>query len=327
VRAYVIRCECAELGRGHLDTAAAAHNLGCVLDALGKSSRAQQLLTEASEVLSRQLGPHHPRALIAARNLSHVRHKAVKLPVNKQALTELVLLGGSRAVNAAAGAAGGGGGGGDQGTGGSPSRQPKNGTAAGGTGAGGSTSAQSGFKERLSAVVAARQQPGQRLSPTAAARKQQPGQLKQQQAGGGAASSSSRSAARILDYTDLDYIGGGLHQAGGDVRALYERCRADIAAHAAGGAVGRGAAAPRGGGGGGEAAAVVELQVRQGGVWGGEGGRRREGGWGLGHARHQHVCWVGIGEGPAVEVQLPEGEAWLVVLYCIVCGGVPLSVV
>jgi hypothetical protein len=275
VRAYVIRCECAELGRGHLDTAAAAHNLGCVLDALGKSSRAQQLLSEASEVLSRQLGPHHPRALIAARNLSHVRHKAVKLPVNKQALTELVLLGGSRSVHSAAAAAAGGGGGGngDQGAaGGSPSKQAKGVTGAGGLSSG-SGSAQS-LKERLSAVVAARQQPvGQRgtnnsssssgLSPSGVRKQQQQqaGQLQHpsRQAAGAAAAASSSSAARILDYTDLDYIGGGLHQAGGDVRALYERCRADIAAHAGGGAVGRGS------GGAVPGEAVVELQVRGGG--------------------------------------------------------------
>jgi hypothetical protein len=54
VRAYVIRCECVPLGPGHPDTAAAGHNLGVVLDCLGKSSRGLQLVEQAQQV--RQTG-------------------------------------------------------------------------------------------------------------------------------------------------------------------------------------------------------------------------------------------------------------------------------
>lgn len=50
VRAYVIRCECGALGPHHPDTAAAAHNLGVVLDCLGKCSRGLQLVQEARQV-------------------------------------------------------------------------------------------------------------------------------------------------------------------------------------------------------------------------------------------------------------------------------------
>jgi hypothetical protein len=50
VRAYVIRCECVPLGPGHPDTAAAGHNLGVVLDCLGKSSRGLQLVEQAQQV-------------------------------------------------------------------------------------------------------------------------------------------------------------------------------------------------------------------------------------------------------------------------------------
>lgn len=50
VRAYVTRCECGSLGPRHPDTAAAGHNLGVVLDCLGKCSRGLQLMQEAREV-------------------------------------------------------------------------------------------------------------------------------------------------------------------------------------------------------------------------------------------------------------------------------------
>jgi hypothetical protein len=39
---------------------------------------------------------------------------------------------------------------------------------------------------------------------------------------------------RERDITDLDYLGGGMFQAGREARALYEACRADIEAHAKG---------------------------------------------------------------------------------------------
>jgi len=50
VRAYVIRSECMSLGPQHPDTAAAGHNLGVVLDSLGNSSRALELLEAAQQV-------------------------------------------------------------------------------------------------------------------------------------------------------------------------------------------------------------------------------------------------------------------------------------
>jgi hypothetical protein len=50
VRAFVIRSECGSLGARHPDTAAAGHNLGVVLDCLGKCSRGLQLVQEAQQV-------------------------------------------------------------------------------------------------------------------------------------------------------------------------------------------------------------------------------------------------------------------------------------
>lgn len=50
VRAYVIRSECTSLGPQHPDTAAAGHNLGVVLNCLGKCSRGLQLVQEAQQV-------------------------------------------------------------------------------------------------------------------------------------------------------------------------------------------------------------------------------------------------------------------------------------
>jgi hypothetical protein len=46
----VIRCESKSLGPGHPDTATAAHNLGIVLDCLGKSRRALELVESAIQV-------------------------------------------------------------------------------------------------------------------------------------------------------------------------------------------------------------------------------------------------------------------------------------
>lgn len=46
----MIRCESESLGPGHPDTATAAHNLGIVLDCLGKSSRALELVESAIQV-------------------------------------------------------------------------------------------------------------------------------------------------------------------------------------------------------------------------------------------------------------------------------------
>jgi hypothetical protein len=54
VRAYVIRSECGSLGPDHPDTAAAGHNLGLVLDCLGKCSRGLQLVQEAKTVRQRE---------------------------------------------------------------------------------------------------------------------------------------------------------------------------------------------------------------------------------------------------------------------------------
>lgn len=79
MRSLVIRQECASLGPAHVDTAAAAHNLGCVLDNLGQSARALQLLDQARDLLSEVLGHEHPRTLVAVRNAQHVRHRPVQV--------------------------------------------------------------------------------------------------------------------------------------------------------------------------------------------------------------------------------------------------------
>jgi hypothetical protein len=50
VRAYVIRLECGALGPAHIDTQTAAHNLGVVLDCLGKCGRGLQLVEDARQV-------------------------------------------------------------------------------------------------------------------------------------------------------------------------------------------------------------------------------------------------------------------------------------
>jgi hypothetical protein len=73
VRCYVARLECAALGPTSVDAAAAAHNLGCVLDRLGKRDRALQLLEGAAARLAEALGREHPRAAAAARNAARAR--------------------------------------------------------------------------------------------------------------------------------------------------------------------------------------------------------------------------------------------------------------
>eukprot|EP00775_Hariotina_reticulata_P013381 gene13381-13508_t len=88
VRAYVIRCECASLGPCHPDTAGAAHNLGVVLDCLGKSSRALELVDSATKVFAASLGPSHPRTVVAAQTGQHIKHKIVKLPAHPEVLME-----------------------------------------------------------------------------------------------------------------------------------------------------------------------------------------------------------------------------------------------
>jgi hypothetical protein len=74
----VTRQECAALGPATADAAAAAHNLGCVLDRLGSSGRASELLEGARALLAEVLGPSHPHALVADRNAQLVRNAAVR---------------------------------------------------------------------------------------------------------------------------------------------------------------------------------------------------------------------------------------------------------
>eukprot|EP00878_Enallax_costatus_P035247 GHUV01039261.1.p1 GENE.GHUV01039261.1~~GHUV01039261.1.p1 ORF type:complete len:260 (+),score=83.57 GHUV01039261.1:352-1131(+) len=88
VRAYIMRNECQPLGPNHPDTAAAAHNLGVVLDCLGKSNRGLQLVEEAQHVLTECLGPSHPRTVVAARNAQHIKHKIIKLSAEAQQLLD-----------------------------------------------------------------------------------------------------------------------------------------------------------------------------------------------------------------------------------------------
>jgi len=77
VKAVVMRTQ--TLGRAHVDTQAACHNLGCILDGLGSEQRALELLEESYQALQQALGSHHPRAAAALRNLNRVRHKGVEL--------------------------------------------------------------------------------------------------------------------------------------------------------------------------------------------------------------------------------------------------------
>lgn len=50
MQALVLRECCPELGPTHVDTALVAHNLGCVLGALGKSHKGLELVGDAQKV-------------------------------------------------------------------------------------------------------------------------------------------------------------------------------------------------------------------------------------------------------------------------------------
>lgn len=82
VRAMVIRTQTPSLGPLHVDTQLACHNLGCVLDRLGKNHRALELLQGAMEAFKSSLGGDHPRAQIAQRNLNRVMHKCTQLEMH-----------------------------------------------------------------------------------------------------------------------------------------------------------------------------------------------------------------------------------------------------
>ena len=75
VQAYVERSVHPSLGKAHLDTAVAAHNLGCLLERCGQLGKAAEVLGSAAETLHAQLGVTHPRAALASRNLARVRQK------------------------------------------------------------------------------------------------------------------------------------------------------------------------------------------------------------------------------------------------------------
>ncbi|CAG9462435.1 unnamed protein product [Pedinophyceae sp. YPF-701] len=73
VQARVERAGAKDFGPSHLHTAVVSHNLGCCLSRLGKYEKALDLLTQAEQVLSRELGANHPRAALALRNLAQIR--------------------------------------------------------------------------------------------------------------------------------------------------------------------------------------------------------------------------------------------------------------
>ena len=82
VRAMVMRAQAPSFGPSHVDTQLACHNLGCVLDRLGKNHRALELLQGSMEAFRSALGGDHPRAQVAQRNLNRVRHKCTQLEMH-----------------------------------------------------------------------------------------------------------------------------------------------------------------------------------------------------------------------------------------------------
>jgi len=147
-----------------------------VLDCLGKSDRALQLLDSAHALLAEVLSHNHPRTLVAARNAQRVRHRAV-------------CLGGGVKEGAAAGGAVRGGGSAVDGD--SSDDEKARGLGQGGQAVGGARS-------RLLAAV------GSRLAGAGV------GGV----GGGGSHSSSKRKGVRQRrrDYTDVEYLGGGMFQ-------------------------------------------------------------------------------------------------------------------
>ena len=224
------------------------------------------------EVLGAQLGPHHPRTLVAARNLQLVKHKMLKLPVEAG-----LLLGEDEGTRRGlggsgweGGAGGGGGGGGVQGgkrrsegrvtvnddssgsedwekVGAARSIAGKSVKSKGGKRKGGSKAADKADspKERLTAVMETRRRnsgAGSGISVGPRGNSSSGGNNRAQSSSIGTAQQGLRGKRcagkpgqeREKEITDLDYLGGGMFQAGREARALYEACRADIEAHAKG---------------------------------------------------------------------------------------------
>lgn len=75
VQAAVERSIHPKLGKGHLLTAVAQHNLGCMLERCGQMAKAAEVLDSAADCLKQELGPTHPRAALAGRNLARVRQR------------------------------------------------------------------------------------------------------------------------------------------------------------------------------------------------------------------------------------------------------------
>lgn len=216
VRCLVIRQECSALGPQHVDTAAAAHNLGCVLDRLGNSERALRLLDRSRDLMAEVLGQDHPRTLVAARNTQRVRHRAVRLPAAAAAVASRPQ-GGATSDNHEGGA-------GEAGSEGEDELGPGPGAAGGGTdsGLGGG---QSSTQARLLAAMESRRRRGGQGAPTTAI-----------DARGDRGAVHRRSGGPRVwghDYTDVDHIGGGIYEASSELRHVYATCRADVAAHAA----------------------------------------------------------------------------------------------
>lgn len=251
VRAYVIRSECLPLGSTHPDTAAAAHNLGVVLDCLGKSSRGLQLVEQAQQVLDECLGPGHPRSLAAARNAQHIRHKIIKLPAEPQELMQRAEaatnqqghLGAARGVGEVAGRA-------------RRKTQSKKQTRQQGADNRSSSSSEADSSSSDTSNSEDGAAPKVRRSRHAATKSGSTGnrrgvvrpgsmqerlqavsynRLKKAAVASGSVSTAGSSKQQHVDtreYTDPDYLGSGVFKASREQRQLYEAVKADISSHA-----------------------------------------------------------------------------------------------
>lgn len=237
VRGYVIRNECRPLGPTHPDTAAAAHNLGVVLDCLGKSSRALQLVEQAQSVFNRCLGPSHPRTLIAARNVQHIKHKIIKLPAEPQELLSSAAdapaassaLGRQRArqrVKAAAVAVD------SEQASTEPRGKPRHSS---------SSDTSDDFAEAGDGGNGTNPELGSRPAPGNQHRKGSRNSMQErlqavQNKRMGVSNSASRSRNKqVIDareYTDPDHLGAGVFKASCEQKQLYDAMKPDIAAHA-----------------------------------------------------------------------------------------------
>ncbi|GAX82196.1 hypothetical protein CEUSTIGMA_g9624.t1 [Chlamydomonas eustigma] len=211
VKALVLRSQAITLGPDHVDSQLVCHNLGCVLDRLGRTHKAIELLEKSHRVFQQSLGFQHPRTQTACRNLRHVQHKTTHLDMHYSILPDKnkVSMRGE---------------GGKQS--GSRSKDPgvtigRSNNALNGSKRPGSPSkrvAEDSQKVPGASTGATILSPQQRLEAFRLRRKGAPGQ----------AGSAARGPANLM------YIGGGMTAADSETLRLYELMRDDISAHASG---------------------------------------------------------------------------------------------